>query len=192
MADPKLEALIRMKIQKQMQPSPEPPIFDDTQPQPNVPTAPTPEERPINTMLENGASFAAFAPEQTAGRPFAKGLDMMADNNKALYYKLRGADVNGMQASPATQANAFPYDPRTKVDPEQLKRTQAFMNPMGPQGRELLIQALMEQAQKGAQALQGGASSAQAAVQQALQQQYNPGGHPSGVPGTPMRAQPRR
>lgn len=192
MADPKLEALIRMKIQKQMQPNPEPPIFDDTKPQPEVPQPPSPDERPINTMLENGASFADFAPEQTAGRPFAMGLDMMAENNNDLYHKMRRTDVNGMQASPATRANAFPYDPRTKVDPESLARTQAFMNPTGPQGRELLMRAVVEQMRKGGQMLQGGASSAQAAIQQALQQQYNPGGQPSSVPGTPMSQPPRR
>lgn len=189
MADPKLEALIRMKIQKQMQPAAEPPIFDDTQPQPEAP----PDQGALSQMLQNGADFSQFSDAPTQGKPMVPGLEAMHANNRSKYEMLRETPVNGAMASPTGMANAAPLGPIDPVEQQAgLERSMAIRNPMGPEGRKLLMQALMEQAQKGGQALQGGASSAQAAVQQALQQQYNPGGHPSGVPGTPMRPQPRR
>lgn len=189
MADPKLEALIRMKIQKNMQPSGEPPIFDDTQPQPEAP----PEPGALGQMVKNGADFSQFSDAPTQGMTQPQSVDAMHANNRSKYEMLRSTPVNGTMASPTGMANAAPLGPIDPVEQQAgLERSMAIRNPMGPEGRKLLMQALMEQAQKGGQALQGGASSAQAAIQQAMQQQYNPGGHPSGVPGTPMRPQPRR
>lgn len=189
MADPKLEALIRMKIQKQMQPNAEPQIFDDTQPQPEAP----PEQGALSQMLKNGADFSQFSDAPTQGMTQEQSVGAMHANNRSKFNMLRETPVNGMSASPTGVANAVPIGPIDPVEQQAgLERSKAIRNPMGPEGRKLLMQALMEQAQKGGQMMQGGASSAQAAIQQALQNQYNPGGHPSGVPGTPMSPPPRR
>ncbi|TXH52549.1 MAG: hypothetical protein E6Q97_15505 [Desulfurellales bacterium] len=184
MADPKLEALIRMKIMKNAQPT-EPPIFDDTQPQPEAP----PDQGMLSQMLKNKADFSQFSDAPTQGMTQPQSVDAMHANNKAKFQALRETPVNGAMASPTAVANAVPRDPRVSPDPNQFATPQimqAMQNPVGdPRSRELLRQALIQQAQKAGQAIQGGAASAQAA----LQQKYNPGGFGS-VPTTPMP--PRR
>jgi hypothetical protein len=190
MADPKLEALIRMKIQKNMQPAAEPPIFDDTQPQPEAP----PEQGALSQMLKNGADFSQFSDAPTQGMTQPQSVDAMHKNNVSKFQDMRSMPVNGAMASPTTVLNASPHDPRVAPDPNQFAMPevmQAMQNPVGnARSREMLMQALVQQAQKGGQMLQGGASSAQAAIQQAMQQQYNPGG--GNAPAAPMRPQPRR
>jgi hypothetical protein len=185
MADPNIEALIRMKIQKNMQPS-EPPIFDDTLPQPEAP----PDQGTLSQMIKNKADFSQFSDAPTQGMTQPQSVDAMHKNNMNKFQDLRSTPVNGAMASPTAIANSLPRDPRAVPDPNQIalpQAMQAMQNPIGdPRSRQMLVEALMKQAQQGGEMLQGGAASAQAA----LQQQYNPGG--GNVPAAQMRPQMRR
>jgi len=184
------EALTLELNQLDSMPPSEPPIFDDTQPQPEA----GPDPASLGQMIKNGADFSQFSDAPTQGMTQPQSVDAMHKNNVSKHQAMRAMPVNGAMASPTTVLNSSPRDPRVVPDPNQItlpQAMQAMQNPVGdPRSREMLRQALMQQAQRGGQMLQGGASSAQAAMQRALQQKYNPGG--GNAPAAPMRPQPRR
>lgn len=107
MADPKLEALIRMKLQK-MQPPAEPPIFDDTQPQPQPPAAPGAQgyggQPGIMEMAQSGG-LGQIA-------PVAGGVKGMQQNNMDQFRQISNTPVNGHMASPESVDMAFPQQQR--------------------------------------------------------------------------------